>query len=53
MKNQMLQSFLFPLALMARQTARLTRRHPELNDLADALFILCVRFNVPEALLPR
>jgi hypothetical protein len=49
----MLFDFLVPLALMARQTARLARRHPELNDLADALFVLCVRFNVPAALLPR
>lgn len=48
-----LQAALFALALLARQVARAARRNPELNDLADGLFVLCNRLNVPPHLLPR
>lgn len=41
------------LALLARQVAKTAKRNPELNDIADALYVACVQCGVPKGLLPQ
>lgn len=42
----------YKISLLSREAAKAARFNPDLNDAADALYVLCVKLEVPEILLP-